>query len=57
MSAFKIQYTHGIQSRLLKTKDETEDGMQIVNLKKKQIIAKVFYKRADKNTLELQFID
>jgi|LakMenE01Jun11ns_1017448.scaffolds.fasta_scaffold7525698_1 hypothetical protein len=57
MSAFKIQYTHGIQSRLLKTKDETEDGMQIVNLKKKQIIAKVFYKRADMNTLELQFID
>jgi hypothetical protein len=32
----------------LKAKDELEDGMQIVTLKKKQIIAKLIVKRIDK---------
>ena len=57
MSAFKIQYTHGVQTPLFKAKDETEDDMQTFTLTKKQFIAKVFYKRIDKNTKEQQFID
>ena len=57
VSAFKIQYTHGIQTPLMKAKDETEDDMQTVTLTKKQIIAKIFYERIDRDTLENQFFD
>ncbi len=57
LSAFKIQYNHGIHSTLMKANDETEDDMQIVTLKKKQLIAKLVTKRIDKMTLEFQFID
>ena len=41
----------------MKAKDETEDEMLTVTLTKKQLIAKMLYKRIDKTTLELQFID
>lgn len=57
LSAFKIQYTHGIQTPLIKAKDETDNDMQTVMFTKKQFIAKLFTKRLDKNNLELQFID
>ena len=57
LSALKIQYTHGIQTPVMKAKDETEDDMQIVTLKKKQSIAKLFFKRIDKIGIEYQFID
>ena len=35
LSAFKIQYSHGIQTPVMKAKDETEDDMQNVTLTKK----------------------
>lgn len=35
LSAFKIQYSHGVVTPLLKAKDETEDDMQIVSLTEK----------------------
>ena len=57
LSAFKIHYTNGIQTTLIKAKDETEDDMQSVTLTKKQFIAKVCKKRIDKITKEYQFID
>jgi hypothetical protein len=36
----------------MKAKDETEDGMQTVTLSKKQSIAKIFFLRVDKITME-----
>ena len=57
LSAFKIQYTHGVQTTLLKAMNETTDDMQSVTLTKKQSIAKLFFKRIDKITAEYQFID
>lgn len=57
LSAFKIQYTHGVETPLLIAKHETEDDMQIFTLKKKQLIAKMYWKRIDKTTKEAQFID
>ena len=53
LSAFKIQYSHDIQTPFLKANDENEDEMQTVILKKKQYIAKQCIKRIDKITLEL----
>ena len=41
----------------MKAKDETEDGMQIVTIPKKQVIAKLLFKRIDKITREIQFYD
>ena len=41
----------------MKAKDEKEDEMLTVTLTKKQLITKMLYKRIDKTTLELQFID
>ncbi len=38
LSAFKISFTHGIQSALMKAKNETEEDMQTVTLSKKQWI-------------------
>ena len=52
MNAFQIQYSHGIQTPLIKAKDETEDDIQTVTLTKKQSIAKLVAKRIDKITLE-----
>jgi hypothetical protein len=52
-----MQFTHGIQTILFKAKDETEDGMEIVTLTKKHLIAKIFSKRIDKMTIEYQFSD
>ena len=52
-----MQYTHGVQTTLMKAKGETEDGMQTVTLTKKQVIAKMLFKRVDKITLEYQFYD
>ena len=52
-----MQYTHGVQTTLIKAKDETEMNMQTVILTKKQSIAKLFRKRIDKITIEFQFID
>lgn len=36
LSAFKIQYTSGQQSTLMKAKEETDDDVQTVALKNKQ---------------------
>ena len=52
-----MQYTHGLQTILMKATGETEDGMETVTLTKKQVIAKYFQKRIDKITLEYQFYD
>ena len=52
-----MQYTHGVQTTLMKAKGETEDGRQTVTLTKKQVIAKMLFKRVDKITLEYQFYD
>ena len=52
-----MQFTHGIQTTLMKAQDETEDGMQTINLTKKQVIAKMLMKRVDKITREYQFYD
>ena len=41
----------------MKAKGETEGDMQTVTLTKKQIIAKIFYERIDRDTLENQFFD
>ena len=41
----------------MKAKDETEENMQTVTLKKKQLIAKQVYKRIDRVTKEYQFFD
>ena len=57
LSAFQIQYSHGVQTTMMKAKDETDDDMQIVTLKKKQFIAKLFYKRIDRTTMEFQYFD
>ena len=52
-----MQYNNGMQTTLMKEKEETEDDMQVVTLKKKQFIAKQFWKRIDRATKEIQFID
>ena len=52
-----MQYTHGVQTTLMKSKGETEDGMKTITLTKKQVIAKMLYKRVDKITIEFQFYD
>ena len=57
LSAFQIQYSHGILTTLMKAKNETEDDMQIVTLSKKQTIAKLSMQRVDKHSREFQFID
>jgi hypothetical protein len=57
LSAFKMDYTHGIQAPLMKASDETDDNMQTITLTKKQLIDKVCRKRIDRITLEYQFID
>ena len=57
MSAFKIQYNQGIETPILKAKDETENEMQTVTLKKKQFIAQLVRNRIDRTTREYEFID
>ena len=57
LSAFKLNYNHGVETPLMKAKDETEENMQTVTLKKKQLIAKQVYKRIDRVTKEYQFFD
>ena len=44
LSAFKLNYNHGVETPLMKAKDETEEDMQTVTLTKKQLIAKQVYK-------------
>ena len=41
----------------MKAKDETENDLKIVQLKKKQRIAKVVQKKINPTTVEYQFID
>ena len=57
VSAFKIEYNHGVQTPLLKAKNETEDDMQTVTLAKKQSIAKYMLKPVNKTTMECRFMD
>ena len=57
LSAFKLNYNHGVETPLMKAKDETEEDMQTVTLTKKQLIAKQVYKRIDRVTKEYQFFD
>ena len=57
VNAFQMRYSHGIQTPLIKAKDETEDDIQIITLTKKQSITKLVAKRIYKITLEWQFID
>ena len=52
-----MHYSHGIQTTLVKAKDETENDMKSVKLAKKQFIARMVQKRIDKGTQEYQFID
>ena len=52
-----MNYNHGVQTLLLKAKDETEDEMQTVTITKKQTIAKLCWKRIDRFTMEWQLFD
>ena len=57
LSAFKLNYNHGVETPLMKAKGETEEDMQTVTLTKKQCIAKVLYMRMDKLIKEYRYFD
>lgn len=56
LSAFLLKYSNDIQTPFLKAKDETEDDLLTVLLSKR-IIASVFKKRINRNTMGYQFND
>ena len=50
-------FTKGVTGTLMKAKNETENDIKTVSLKKKQRIAKLARTKINKTTREWQFID